>query len=971
MPPFDPLQNGPWLNAGRPVRLPTVDGSEVTVLIDLPEKPEGPLVPVLLTPAFGRPKEAVGPIAEALISDGRFIVVRPSLIAWGDEAPGDPNRMVLTGREPIYWGRFLKTEEFRRQCGRLRPGLEIADRTACVGVSLGALMALQAQAESGVFDAMCLISFVPDNREFTTNKTGKDYYDLAGCEWALRLKGAPQLAGAFSAAALARSKDTADPESSRRYRLLAERLGAAQTVSTSNFSVVVEGVPLNSHLALSRSLRGLWDNEFDAEHQIERSKRISIPLTFINGGKDDFGSPETLDRFIVGARESQRSRRLVRLPEADHYLRPQGCFEQGMREMLHYLAKDLGLEPREKAVSFSLARMAMRRFHEVRGFALRHAAALGAPVAFAQKVLLTKAMLTSVLADLLNRPEEVGEYVRLLALSQATRGDGTTILSDLEPARLARIFSGAVNSAHYPSIVEGLRRVPECIGSFLIPELIEALDTRHIDAILLGMAQHPETLQRALETIQPRTFSLIGRRLAMAQAQRAARLVPAYRDFLEKAASKAEPMKLEDFPVTERESYVSAFPIEERCIGGNLPPNGSIDESSGSSGTPTNWIRCQTEEDRMVAYSNFFFRYLFGCGLDGRRTILLNAFSQGAWASATKLAILGRCGTLIKNIGTDMDKLLSTMRMFGDSYRYILAGYPPFLRELVLYGRNQCGISWSKYRVDVLHGGEGYTEGWTRFMKDNLGPDAILISSYGVSDLDVGIAVETPLAIAIRKKLNVDAEARKRLLGSPQIPVFLGQYNPAEFFLEERLGPSGRRSLVATVNNPEAWQPRVRYDVGDEGGLIEFDQVGRWYAEQGAESALDGCLHLPFVYLLGRLDGTISLDGANVYPSQVQQALLLDREIGPLVRSFRMRRVEEADGGIRFEVDLELFAEPAPRGIQPATLASDSIVSYLCEVNGDYKESFSNNQKALRPVVNLVKTGGLGVERRIKHRYVE
>ena len=73
--------------------------------------------------------------------------------------------------------------------------------------------------------------------------------------------------------------------------------------------------------------------------------------------------------------------------------------------------------------------------------------------------------------------------------------------------------------------------------------------------------------------------------------------VPAYKDFLHnhgdiKISMPGWDPNLSSIPPMEKESYIKKYSIESRCIGGSLPKAGVvIDESSGTSGTPNNWVR--------------------------------------------------------------------------------------------------------------------------------------------------------------------------------------------------------------------------------------------------------------------------------------------------------------------------------------------------------------------------------------------
>src|SRR5471030_661939 len=76
----------------------------------------------------------------------------------------------------------------------------------------------------------------------------------------------------------------------------------------------------------------------------------------------------------------------------------------------------------------------------------------------------------------------------------------------------------------------------------------------------------------------------------------ASKTVPAYRQFLRDqnfagVAFKGLVPDMSSVPVTNKKNYVSAYEIGERCVDGKMPDEGAIiDESSGSSGMPTNWV---------------------------------------------------------------------------------------------------------------------------------------------------------------------------------------------------------------------------------------------------------------------------------------------------------------------------------------------------------------------------------------------
>jgi phenylacetate-CoA ligase len=204
----------------------------------------------------------------------------------------------------------------------------------------------------------------------------------------------------------------------------------------------------------------------------------------------------------------------------------------------------------------------------------------------------------------------------------------------------------------------------------------------------------------------------LGRHRARRTVARTVRRVPAYRAFLAErgVSSRALPRSLSALPETDKSSYISRYPIPERCVGGRLPRRGVVvDESSGSTGTPTSWVRGPVE--RRASREVLRVGFLRHTTPD-RPVFVINAFSLGAWATGMNVtAALTRVST-IKSCGPDRDKIINTMREFGTGYTYVITSYPPFLKGLLEDDR----LDWSAYDVVCAFGGEGISEG----MRDHI-----------------------------------------------------------------------------------------------------------------------------------------------------------------------------------------------------------------------------------------------------------
>ena len=146
--------------------------------------------------------------------------------------------------------------------------------------------------------------------------------------------------------------------------------------------------------------------------------------------------------------------------------------------------------------------------------------------------------------------------------------------------------------------------------------------------------------------------------------------MPAYAQFIAEQDSA-----IKDIPETDKNSYIKKFPPEARCVGGRIPETHTmIDESSGSTGTPYNWLRTLKERHDSHLFVSYFATYCFG----SQPWITINAFSMGAWATGLNMGLALQRNSIVKNTGPDLAKIFHTLSFFGPQYPYLILGYPPF-----------------------------------------------------------------------------------------------------------------------------------------------------------------------------------------------------------------------------------------------------------------------------------------------------
>ncbi|MFN2607927.1 MAG: phenylacetate--CoA ligase family protein [Acidimicrobiales bacterium] len=455
-----------------------------------------------------------------------------------------------------------------------------------------------------------------------------------------------------------------------------------------------------------------------------------------------------------------------------------------------------------------------------------------------------------------------------------------------------------------------------------------------------------------------------------ATARRAMRTVPAYRALVAAAGAPAPARTaaawLAGLPVTTKRSYVDRWSLAERCQHGRIPATGcQLDESAGSSGVPYTWVRSRRELADVHRSLALLARHLLP-EPDGRPVVVLNAFSMGAWATGTNVsAALTAVGT-VKSCGPDVDKVLGTVALLGAGPTYVVCGYPPFLRTLVEAAPAR-DLDLSAHRLYGFVGGEGMTEA----ARDRLERTFTQVwSAYGASDLDIGVACETPVSIWLRRQAAARPELALALFGRTDRLPMVFQYDPCDYHVTTVRSPAGAEELVVTVSRP-LLSPRVRYDVGDEGGTVPYAAALRACRAAGLDpSEADARpFTLPFLFVHGRADQTLSYLGANLYPEDVGAAVA-GHPAADRLGAFCMELAEVGDGDVRPLVHVEAD-DPGDRALAAGLAAA--VRDHLASVSADYRTALAESAAAGDVRVRLWEqgTGPFVPNRsRIKHRHV-
>ncbi len=488
-----------------------------------------------------------------------------------------------------------------------------------------------------------------------------------------------------------------------------------------------------------------------------------------------------------------------------------------------------------------------------------------------------------------------------------------------------------------------------------------------LEVLLRSISRRYGALQWFLEVMPPGPADAFSEARALRAARDAARHVPAYRDFLQGMGVEPDRIRdLRDLPETDKKSYIDPYPLAQRCLDGRLPLVGTtIDESSGSTGTPYNWARGAEERRHVRRMIAFFARYTFG----DEPLVVLNTFSMGAWATGmTTAAALEQRG-LVKATGPDLDKVLGTLVELGPSHRYLIVGYPPFLKVLLDEG-DQRGIDWSAYRMSALLGGEGNSESLRAYLRRHFGQ---VYSGYGVTDVEIGLAAETPSSIALRQLALQRPDVAQAVFGEADRSPMVFQFNP--FF--HHIAVNAGRELLFTVARHATLSPKIRYNPHDEGGVLRDDELRTRLRSVGVdlESLVPAggrrLIRMPYLFVFGRKDSTVSVMGANIYPEDIESAIYSEADVAARILSFQLSVDEPRPGETRPRVAIQLLRDAPDEAFR--VRVAELLTTHLRAMNRDYREAFGE-YPALMPFVVDVHARGegpfAGTEKRIKFRYI-
>lgn len=461
--------------------------------------------------------------------------------------------------------------------------------------------------------------------------------------------------------------------------------------------------------------------------------------------------------------------------------------------------------------------------------------------------------------------------------------------------------------------------------------------------------------------------------------------VPAYRKFLDRQQVKINAINtFEDFkllPLTDKKNYLKQYPLEELCLDGTVTDKYLIDSSSGHGGQRSFWPRLPQEDLGFPMYMEMAYRQFFH--IHHKPTLMIITLVLGSWIGGEKIswatrqiAVKGKNRLTVMTPGAKLDEVIDIVKQFGHLYQQlVIIGYPPFIKQVIDDGARD-GIDWKRLNVKLGLGGEGYSEEWREYMGQRIGlkeSDLLGISGgYGAADLGMSVGREYPLSVLVRKLAYKDEALAQDLFGQWKPLPVLCQYNPSSFFIEEI------ESELVFTSSPGI--PLVRYNIHDRGGVISYNRLLEVVSHHGHKPLQilseygyrrKDVWRLPFFYVWGRSDDSVSVYGAFIYAEEIKAALD-NPDISALTGgNFMMETITDQHQNPLLQIKIELASNIEP-GKAIDKKFTQVIDKTLTEQNPDYKAV--KDAIPDRPLIQVVlfRYGApeLADTARIKHRYI-
>lgn len=422
--------------------------------------------------------------------------------------------------------------------------------------------------------------------------------------------------------------------------------------------------------------------------------------------------------------------------------------------------------------------------------------------------------------------------------------------------------------------------------------------------------------------------------------------VDSYQKFLKSKNFKLRKIgTIEEFktlPLTDKSNYISLNSLGDISLKSNPL---SYYKSSGYSGTPTYWSQNVADFKNFIKYKNLNLDLVFN--ISETKTLIISTFALSSWITGQQvLAGLFKIAENNPNVtifscGMVIDEPLDVIQKFGNNYEQIILFFYPLTFKAFMDKAQEQNIDLKKFNIKIILGAEGVTYQWVkhyeRMLKKDNDNSFRIFSAYGAADSGIGIAAEQVISLVMKDYCFNNNNFLEELTGSSEMPLHFFQYNPLNQYIESIDG-----HLVFTKLKQN---PLIRYNLHDRAVIITPDKVRATFKKFNVnikeilKSHKSSFLNLPFFVVYGRDDGTIILNGANIYINSFKEALSQPNIISYHTGKFQVDTLIQDDMFQNYKVTVELKKDVVPSNAIKEEFRA-TIIKFLMEKDKGYANAY-------------------------------
>ncbi|MCE3046025.1 hypothetical protein [Legionella sp. 16cNR16C] len=306
----------------------------------------------------------------------------------------------------------------------------------------------------------------------------------------------------------------------------------------------------------------------------------------------------------------------------------------------------------------------------------------------------------------------------------------------------------------------------------------------------------------------------------------------------------------------------------------------------------------------------------------------------------------GRTAELVQRYKSEIRRMAAELNK--DKQQIIIAGYPPFLKDLTAYVESK-GYQFEDFSAIGVVGGQAISEAMRELLIEK-GFNQVY-SSYGASDLDINLGVETEFEIALRKALEKHPGLARELFGENKGIPMVFHYDTMNYHVE----CDEKNQLIFTCTHDYQSSQRARYKLGDEGRLYACSDVQAVMAKYGIFNKPK--TNLPLMFVWGR-ESTVVYNGANLAFTELERAITDDEELKSQVLKKAFYVYHDDEGSEKMEMWLELNEGQEFPSEEEMFDSSQRLYTNLASVNQDFRWQLKQLDEGRQlPVIRYFKRG--------------